>query len=156
MKLVIANFNKFSFSAEISLLPPEAGLEVLKNAELVVRSELDLFKAKLRFGVCSSVNDTRTDLNAQIVTRTQELLVQLNELPDGYIISEPESCKIQIHSGLFDFVDISNMSNVDLRLVLRFCRQLCAEAQSNHDLDLVYLREFGENALEKLLEGSNL
>ena len=155
MKFVCNNFYTLCFSAELSLMPVFVILEVLNSEKLVVRSEFDVFKAVFRWGVRLGVNDTQTELDAQIATRACELFVKFKLLPDDYTLLEPESCNTRSYSELFECVKFDNMSNNDLRLVVQLCRQLCAEVQKNHEIDLVHLRQFGEKALDKLVGMEN-
>ena len=121
MELCVKNFYMAYFAEEISSLPFEVLLEILSNDALVVRCELDVFNAVLRWGVCSRVNDTQIELDTQIATRACELLVQYKILPNDYTLSEPESYNTRSSHGLFECVKFNNMSNNDLRLV-QFCR----------------------------------
>ena len=155
LNLVFANFYKLCFSVEISMLPLELIQEILNSDALVVRSELDVFKAVLRWGVCSGVNDERPKLNAIISSRADELLAQCTILPENNATSALESGNTGFYPELFDYVNTNYMSNNDLRRVVQFCRQLSMEADANHDVDLVQPRQLGEEALDKLAEMNN-
>ena len=155
MKYVCDNFYSHCFSTGIELLPFEVILEILKNADLVVRSELDVLKAVLRWCPCLGVEDVQPEINVQIVARASELLVKFKALPDDYTTSDPELCNTGNYPALFDCVNINNMNKNDLLVVVRFCRQFCAETQENHKFDLIHLRKFGDKSLDKLLEMSN-
>ena len=91
----------------------------------------------------------------QIATRACELFVQLRFLRYGCTPFKPKLWNTRIYPGLFECVKFDNMSNSDLRLVVQFCRHFCTETQANHDIDLIHLRQFGEKALDKLVEIDN-
>ena len=155
MKTISKNFYQLRFSHRSTYLPFDLILEVLKSDNLAVRSELDVFMAVLRWCVCSGVEDIQPEVNSQIATRACELFAQFKFISNNFVMIEPESSNIGTYPELFDCVNINDLVINDLRLVVRVCRQLCAEAQAQWEIDLVHVRQFGEKALDRLLELSD-
>ena len=155
MKTICKNFYWLRFSYWSIYLPFDVILEILRSDNLVVRSELDVFMAVLRWSVCSGVSDIQPEVNSQIATRACELFAQFKLIDNDYVMQEPESCNTGSYSELFDCVNINNMSNNDLRHMVRFSRQLCAEAQKDNGVDLVHIRQLVEKCMDKLLKFGN-
>ena len=155
MKMIYKNFHLLRFSYRSTYLPFCLILEILRIDNLVVRSELNVFMAVLRWCVCSGVNDIEPKVSSQIATRAYELFAEFKLLSNNFKMIEPELCKTGSYPELFDCVNINRMGKNDLRLVVRICRRLCAEAQAKCEIDLVHVRQFGEKALDRLLEMSD-
>lgn len=152
---LVENFYALYRTRDFSELSYDVVLDILGRRELVVRSELDVFLASVVWVWRSGTNRVEVESNAEITKRVYDVLKQSGLGFDGLEDLKPGTGDMGNYSQLFDCVDFNNLSDTDLRCIARFCRNLCKEIQTTHDIDLVCFREFGEKAVDKLLAPDN-
>ncbi len=149
MKTLVENFHDVWCYSGFMDLPFDVVLDILRCDELVVRSELDVFLAVIRWIVWSGYSEMTV-----IAKKTCELIEEHTGLRLLDVdVAEAEDTYGEVnYTELFDCVDISKLSNADLQMVGMLCLMLCKEAHTCHRLNLLYVQEFGEKAVEKLLQ----
>ncbi len=149
-------------------------MEVISCNELVVRSELDVFVAVVRWfmrrvtcGVREEPKDeTAKETNEDLAIKVLSLFVEYEFVEPSLTENRPllfegdGSAELNTNEcfeldELFACVDINKLSIGDLQRVGRLCRELCKETGTNYEIELVPVRKFGEKVVEKLLELDN-
>ena len=95
-------------------------LEILTDPELVVRSELDVFLAVMRWVVCSGVNEIEMEVDSkdELAKFAHETLIETGLLRPDSEFHVTDSYNMSRHNELFECVDMS-MSSMDLRRVVQ-------------------------------------
>ena len=112
MKMIVDNFHDMWSSDYFICLPFDVVLEILQCDELVVRDELDIFLAVIRWLGWSGASAMWV-----LEKRTCELIEEHTglHLLDVYI-GNADTCDELKFNALFECVDISKFTNVDLQI----------------------------------------
>ena len=154
---IVRNFYKFYSRAEFVKLRVDLVLEILRCRDLVVRSEIDVFHAGVRWFLGRKVGGNDSVVCVKIMKQARELFQQIGvSVPDFEDTAVSSACGDECgYEDLFNCVDVDRLSDDDLRRVIRFCRNLCKQAKELHNVHLGHLQQLGERAMEKLLEFDN-
>ncbi len=123
-------------------LPSFLAVECLRSGQLVVRSELDVFTAALRWWVCWEMNQTGSEMNEEVASRACELLVhnQLLSTESGFVeLGSRDETNL---SELFKCVTLDNLNVTDLQRLGRVCRELSKKLQTTPYSGLLHLEAF--------------
>ncbi len=174
MKTIVDNFDEVLYKEGFALLPFELFQEVISCDKLVVRSELDVFIAVVRWcmrrincGVSEEPKDgTAKDANEVLARKVLSLFVEYEFVEPSLTKSRPllfgfdglvesntnEHAELNV---LFDCVDINKLSVDDLRRVSGLCRELCKEARTNFAIEMTHVSKFSERTVDKLVQLHN-
>ncbi len=152
MKTIVEGFHRLWTFYAFLRLPFAVVVDILRCSELVVRSELDVFLAVIRWIVWSGNSAMSSATNTAIASKTCELIAEHTGLHLSDVeVPETDARGAVNYGELFECVDINKFTNADMQIVAVICRRLCQEAQMSHGMDLSHVREFGEKAVEKLI-----
>ncbi len=174
MKLIVKNFHQVLYKEGFTLLPFELLLEVINCEKLVVRSELDVFVAVIRWfmrKVTSEVSEEPKDgtvkrANEALARKVLSLFVEYGFVKPSLTESSPLLFRTNeiVESSfnehfeveeLLDCVDINKLSVDDLRRVSGLSRKLCKEARTTGNIDMTSVWKFSEKTFDKLVELRN-
>ncbi len=174
MKLIVENFYEVCYREEFTLLPFDLVLEVISSDDLVIRSELDVFVAVVRWFMWRITCDVSDEPKEETVKRANEELARrvLSLFVDcefvnpnlterspllfgtGGLVESNINQRSEL-SELFSCVDISKLSTEKLRRVSGLCRKLFEEARTIGGIDMTHVWKFSEKTVDKLVQLHN-
>ncbi len=173
MRTVVDNFYQVFYEDGFILLPFELVLEIFTCDKLVLRTELDIFVALVRWFMWRTTcevsesevpaNETVKPINGDLARKVLSLFVEYEFVEPELTENSPLLFRTNglVESGtnedselsrLFDCIDISKLSVNHLRRAGRLCRELCKETRTNYGFELAPVQTFSEKVVEKLLE----